>query len=126
MTGPELLRGVQWTFTLCGVCGVIICAYTAVDAWADLRARARLGLNGHLEIAGRIARRAAIASLGMHLGFVLLGTAALLAPLPVPTNYVRSVMIGGGFTLMQLLVVTAQVRNQLDRSSMRGLPSDKP
>ena len=113
------VRIVEWSFSVMGAIGVGVCVYTAFDAWADLRARARLGLNGDLEVVGRVARRGALASMLMHGAFLVLGISALLSR-PPPQIYGRSVMVATIYVVVQLVVVIAQVRNQFDRSRVRA------
>lgn len=117
--GAALVRAVDWTFTLLALAGVLICLYTALDAWLDLRARTLAGLNGTLLTAGRIACRGAVASAGLHTGFLVIGATAVTAPLPPARTYQRAILVGSIFVAVQLGVVVAQVRNQLDRSSLR-------
>lgn len=114
------VRVMEWLFASLGLVGVGICIYTAVDAWADLRARARAGLNGDLEAIGHITRRGALASMLLHAGFLFLGVTALMAIAPPPRLYMRSVMAASLYVLMQLAVVFAQIRNQYDRNRIRS------
>lgn len=118
------VRVVEWMFSLLGLAGVAICVYTTLDAWADLRARARVGMNGDLKTAGHIARRAALASMMLHAGFLVVGLSAILGAGPPPRLYARSVMVGLLYVFMQLAVVFAQVRNQYDRNVIRARRSE--
>lgn len=119
-----VVRIVDWTFTLLALAGVLICLFTAIDAQLDLRARVALGLNGTLLITGRIARRGALASMGLHLGFLLIGGTAVMGPLPPPDRYQRAVAVATIFILIQLGIVLAQVRNQIDRAHLRSLTGE--
>lgn len=114
------VRIVEWIFTLLGCAGIIISAYTAFDAMADLLARLRAGLNGDLETVGRIALRGAVASMMLHAGLVFIGASALASPLPPIRYYNRTFTIAIIYTLVQLAVVFAQVRNQYDRTTIRN------
>jgi len=119
LVSAAAVRVVDWLFTLLALVGVGVCLVTSIDAWLDLRARARAGVNGALRTTGRISRRGALASMALHLGFLVLGVAAVMGPLPPADRYERAELTGAVYVLVQACVVLAQIRNQVDRSALR-------
>ena len=113
------VRVADWTFTLLALAGVAVSLITGLDAWEDLRVRARAGKNGDLATSGRIARRGAFASMLLHAGFLALGVTAVMAPLPSSARYGRAEFAAVIFIVVQAGVVAAQIRNQFDRSALR-------
>lgn len=120
-------RVAEWTFTLLALAGIGVCTITAIDAHLDLRSLLRARLNGSLRATGHIARRGALASMGMHVGFAAIGITGLLGRLPAPNQYERSELVALAFIAMQAGVVYGQIRNQFDRSALRRSPGgDRP
>jgi hypothetical protein len=114
------VRVVDAAFTSLALIGVLVCLYTGLDAQRDLRARARANIDGGLKTTGRVARRSALASMLLHLGFFLIGLTSILGPLPATDRWQRSIVVGGAFVVVQSVIVWSQIRNQLDRAQLRS------
>ena len=121
---------------LLAITGIAVNLAISSDIKKNLRAAILLGKNQSLVETARIDIRGARASAGAHAMFLVLGLLALGSPVPLPGK----ILVLGHliprqlFTItfvilwdaIQLLVVMAQARNQLDRMRYRNSKNNIP
>ena len=109
-----------WTITVLALLGTGVCIYTALDAQADLRSRKGAGLNGRLEVAGKIARRSAASSGIMHLTWLLIGVLVVVPQFGWLARLLGPIGLTAAIILMQIAAILAQFQTQLDRRRARS------
>ena len=115
----NLVLVIDWVFFVLSFAGVAISAYTSYDAQKDLVARRKAGLNGDLEVSGRIARRGSLGAMQLHFGLLILGAFAVLPWLIGPAKLIGPAILGIVFILLQASSIASQIRNQIDRWKLR-------
>lgn len=104
--------GLRAAFALCGLVGVALSVWVGRDAHRDLEVRRAAGINGAMEMSGRIARTNAYeVAMPLHIGFLALALVTALAPLPTGTpTLIRAVVAYALFVGIQVLVIRGQIR----------------
>jgi hypothetical protein len=109
------------------IAGVALSVYVGRDAHQDLLARRRAGLNGSLELIGRIARTQSYeVALPLHLGFLILAALSAFAPITATAAGVRTIVAYLVFIVIQALVIRGQARVVWWRRRVRSVSEESP
>jgi hypothetical protein len=98
-------------FAAFAIAGVSLALYVGRDAHQDLVVRRLAGINGTIELIGRIARTSAYeVAMPLHIGFLLLAVLSSFGPIPSGAPWISTVAAYLVFCGIQALVIRGQIR----------------